>query len=572
ARQLLSLIVSRLQFDNKRDKQVEELQEGYLFFQQKLGVGQRRVRQCLLELKDSGLIDFYSTTLIIRNMRCPHIQCIKLLKNFVSSRKTNYHSNQQEFLKQSETNHNSIGQNIQPNPQKISGQPEINCTSTEKIEKNFSPLNIIDNNISIFISRYGKKKFFEGNCGQNCGQSLEESKSTEEQSLQSEATVSSVSKILPINSSDDCGENKKNCEQNWVEGKSTQEQNFQSEGAVSSVSKIPPINSSESSPISDSGSESDSDSKNDDAGSGGVNQQSCQKLAGVISKIASKVKGWGLPQKLEEFHPLTEDDGDVLRMRSGRDFNLSFINKLLRRLSEQRPNNYFRNKQAVLSYMTLALMHEMRQPALANNESFNFKMDDTTRTRENYLQKVEASLDTSPTNQLKYKIAVVFERDTAYKLLTSCSFLGVFGDAYRIKLTQDISLLEHEKSKLFNQVQAVYGNKVQHLEIIKKQTTTTTDKSKSSYLGLSQLNPQSVWYKVRQYLLESYGEFVDKAWFSQLEVVEEDMSCKKIILKPATAFIGDYIKQKYGMDLRHAFNSHNFTFEFMKVDNGAMAI
>ncbi|BDU60797.1 hypothetical protein FLA4_12070 [Candidatus Rickettsia kotlanii] len=61
ARQLLSLIVSRLQFDNKRDKQVEELQEGYLFFQQKLGVGQRRVRQCLLELKDSGLIDFYST-------------------------------------------------------------------------------------------------------------------------------------------------------------------------------------------------------------------------------------------------------------------------------------------------------------------------------------------------------------------------------------------------------------------------------------------------------------------------------------------------------------------------------
>lgn len=94
----------------------------------------------------------------------------------------------------------------------------------------------------------------------------------------------------------------------------------------------------------------------------------------MISKIASKVKGWGLPQKLEEFHPLTEDDGDVLRMRSGRDFNLSFINKLLIRLSKQRSNNYFRNKQAVLSYMTLALMHEMRQPALANNESFNFSL------------------------------------------------------------------------------------------------------------------------------------------------------------------------------------------------------
>lgn len=56
------------------------------------------------------------------------------------------------------------------------------------------------------------------------------------------------------------------------ESKSTEEQNFQSEGVVSSVSKMPTINSSESSPISDSGNKSDSDSKDDDAGSGGVNQ------------------------------------------------------------------------------------------------------------------------------------------------------------------------------------------------------------------------------------------------------------------------------------------------------------
>ncbi len=116
----MSLIVSRLQFDNKRDRPVEELREGFLFFQQELGVGQKRVKQCLLELKDSGLIDFYSTILIIHNMRCPHIQCIKLLKNFVSFRKTSDDSNQQKSSKQSETNHNSIGQNIQPNSKKIS--------------------------------------------------------------------------------------------------------------------------------------------------------------------------------------------------------------------------------------------------------------------------------------------------------------------------------------------------------------------------------------------------------------------------------------------------------------------
>ncbi|WP_041472498.1 protein kinase family protein [Rickettsia rickettsii] len=65
SRQLLSLIVSRINFYNKLGKQAEELQESFLFFQQKLGVCQKRVKQCLEELKGSGFIDFYSTTLII---------------------------------------------------------------------------------------------------------------------------------------------------------------------------------------------------------------------------------------------------------------------------------------------------------------------------------------------------------------------------------------------------------------------------------------------------------------------------------------------------------------------------
>lgn len=112
-------------------------------------------------------------------------------------------------------------------------------------------------------------------------------------------------------------------------------------------------------------------------------------------------------------------------------------------------------------------------------------------------------------------------------MLINCSFPGVFGEAYRIKLTPDISLLEHEKTKLLHQVQAVYGNKVQQLEIISKKTTTTADKSQSSYLGLNQLNPQSIWYKVREYLIKLHGELIDKSWFSQLEAVEEDMTCKK---------------------------------------------
>ncbi|WP_417905597.1 DnaA N-terminal domain-containing protein [Candidatus Tisiphia endosymbiont of Micropterix aruncella] len=65
---------------------------------------------------------------------------------------------------------------------------------------------------------------------------------------------------------------------------------------------------------------------------------------------------------------------------------------------------------------------------------------------------------------------------------------------------------------------------------------------------------------------------MDKSWFSQLEAVEEDMTCKKIILKPATTFIGDWIKHKYGRYLLDAFSNYNFTFEFIQADKGARAM
>jgi hypothetical protein len=51
AKQLLSLIVYRLQICDAGDKQRQELQESYYFFQQALGVCQRRVRQCFVELE-----------------------------------------------------------------------------------------------------------------------------------------------------------------------------------------------------------------------------------------------------------------------------------------------------------------------------------------------------------------------------------------------------------------------------------------------------------------------------------------------------------------------------------------
>ncbi|KJV77704.1 hypothetical protein RHORCCE3_2129 [Rickettsia hoogstraalii str. RCCE3] len=80
ARQLLSLIVFRLQIYHNNS--IDELQETYHFFQESLGVCQERVRQCLLELKKSGFIEFYKATIVKYGIKCRNTPCIKLARNF----------------------------------------------------------------------------------------------------------------------------------------------------------------------------------------------------------------------------------------------------------------------------------------------------------------------------------------------------------------------------------------------------------------------------------------------------------------------------------------------------------
>lgn len=293
---------------------------------------------------------------------------------------------------------------------------------------------------------------------------------------------------------------------------------------------------------------------------------------GWISKITNKAKNWCTGKKLEEFHPLTEEDASMLRSRSNREFNLSFINKLLMRLSEQRPDNLFYSKKAVLSYMAKALLHEMRQANLVNNENFNFRTreDNELMAKEQYLQQIELSPNTSKQQQLKRKMAAVFDRDIAYKLLTSCSFAGIVDNHYKLELIKNIDLNKQVQDVFLNQVQAVYGNHIKQLQLISKsakEPTTTQTVSQSSYLEqlLQQLNPDSIWCKVRQYLINYYDQYTDRNWFSKLEVVEENKKNKKIILKPATGFIGSWISEHYACALRRAFNDQGFSYELVRV-------
>ena len=540
--------------DNHNNTQ--ELQESYHFFEKELRVCQRRVKQCLTELQTSGFICHTLITTIKYNLKCRNILCIKLLKKFINFRKAN--DNSYHF------NHT----NIQLAIQKISTQPEKNSNPTVKnFQKNASIY------ISI-ISRYGKNK---ENCGQVCGQTVSEPESTEEQNINLPLEVTEKRGKKSVSETESTTEQSFNLspeimissgEQSLPEIGSVEEKSFNlpTEVTVSSVNEALPYNSTDgnSSEVTPTDDKSDSDSDSTDGYSGGneSEQEASGKLSGWLSDIAKKAKGWYSPRELETFYPLTEEDAIWLRKQTGRNYELSYINKLLIKHSVDSPNNRFPCKQAVLNYMKKTLRHEMRPPSVANNPSFNFDLNNATRTRKAYLQKIRDSKGVKPLNQLQRKIVEAFESkpSTAYQLLKRCSFFGVCDDEYKIDLA-DISLSETDKCTLLKTVQEVYGKEIQQLRITNKREVS------DYHLELSGLNPESAWYKIRKYLLKLYGETIDKAWFSKLEAIEED--CNKLILKPATAFIGDWIKNKYSKDLEDACSKLNYTFEFMKVDRMA---
>ncbi|WP_371223076.1 hypothetical protein ACA351_05605 [Orientia tsutsugamushi] len=111
SKQLLSFIVFRLHICYNKD--IDELQESYQLYEDKLNVGQRRVRQCLVELRDAGFIEIENRTIIKDNVKLRNVPCIKILKNF-----------QHYSEKGKEENIALPEKNFRPNMKEISGQPE----------------------------------------------------------------------------------------------------------------------------------------------------------------------------------------------------------------------------------------------------------------------------------------------------------------------------------------------------------------------------------------------------------------------------------------------------------------
>ncbi|MFP3033988.1 MAG: hypothetical protein ACEY3C_00170 [Candidatus Tisiphia sp.] len=117
--------------------------------------------------------------------------------------------------------------------------------------------------------------------------------------------------------------------------------------------------------------------------------------------------------------------------------------------------------------MAKALFHELsEEDTQANSRSTPFQSSNLNKAKEQYLNEIETSTNTSKQAQLKRKIIGIFDSDIAYELLSSCCFIGIVDNQYKIKLLKNIKLSENAQDKILQQVQMIYGNSIKKLDII----------------------------------------------------------------------------------------------------------
>nr|WP_253307432.1 hypothetical protein [Rickettsia endosymbiont of Ceutorhynchus assimilis] len=511
SRQLLSLIVFRLQI--YYNNSIDELQETYHFFEDSLGVCQERVRQCLLELKKSGFIEFYKATIVKYGIKCRNTPCIKLARNFQPTSSKIPSENEKNFV--------PTPKNFGVKPKEILPQPQKSLDETIYIDNN--------KNIS------NKSRSSESTIFQNEKNIFNHNNQTQlqEQQLETNLQFKTTSSTNDQQQADNT--------------------NFSSANITTGATHINTTLQAVIDKISKKHNSTVSNSNN-------------------VAMNAVNHKGWFKRKKLADFYPLSQEDADLLRVKSNREFNLEFINKLLLKLAGEYSNHHFGHKKVLLNYMAKALAHELHETTKANNATFQFKSSDLNNAKEQYLDKIESSLDTSLQAQLKRKIVGSFDPDSAYKLLSSCLFIGVVGNSYQIKLLKNITLSENAQDKILQQVQMIYGSSIEKLKIIQfaeleAKQNNTEDEKQNYLLQLSkQLNPDSIWYKVRKFLIERYNQYIDFGVLSKLVVIQEDIVNKKIILKSTTAFNDYYVRNRHMQDLEEAFKSQDYCFELIKFE------
>ena len=161
------------------------------------------------------------------------------------------------------------------------------------------------------------------------------------------------------------------------------------------------------------------------------------------------------------------------------------------------------------------------------------------------LTKIENNRDTSLESIISRKLAGVLEPSVAYALLMVASFqknseyADLNNDAFKISVKRTVDLTIRQYDLILSEVKSVYGNHINSLkfELPCKPAVKNQAASASAIF-------KGVWGRVRQGLISTCGEAIDRNWFAKLEAVE-DQDKSELKLKAPNSFIRDWVGSNY---------------------------
>jgi hypothetical protein len=279
-------------------------------------------------------------------------------------------------------------------------------------------------------------------------------------------------------------------------------------------------------------------------------------LKGLIEKATSIKQSFHQLsfQPIDSYLPLTDNDEHVLCKRVGREFGLTFINALARKLSAKYSGHRFKDKDTFINYLAKALEHEMHSPEKVNNINFAYLTSD-----EKYLEKVESSNETCDIMKIKKRIAQEFDPNLAVKILKKCYFPNLTKESknYNVFINDNsFSLKEKEQEKLIKIIQEISKrydlSTGEYFEINKVRIVRAKEykESKASSETISnpcqeEENQDPIWQRVRERLKTRFSPETDKSWFRKVAFTYEP-SEGKVILGFESKFMSDYFEANFG--------------------------
>lgn len=253
----------------------------------------------------------------------------------------------------------------------------------------------------------------------------------------------------------------------------------------------------------------------------------------VIAITPDNVKPIGR-QALKDFYPLTEEEAEDLRTRSGRPFTLNAMNEILKDMSSKCRETFFLNKTAFLNYFARCLREELRDAVKTSQSTFRIQnnmdmKEKEENSREKFFAEIEDCTSTTDDNMFKKRIIASLPPEVAYKFLTAYISGEREGNIFKIVLRQEIELTEEYKERILNKAHEIYGATLDPEKHIKTLNIVALNKSsgtRNKPLKITENNDKYANLPLFSKILELMGKEYDigkvKAWLNNIQIHEED--------------------------------------------------